>query len=363
MKNIILIAALLLSGLLNAQITIDKNDMPVPGDTFRIHTAVEFLGDPSLTGANYVWDFSTLASLSERVDSFLDPGDTPLIYQLIFNSIFNPEKASVALEMFEAPNLVQGIEITDAIEFFRNSTAYYARVGMGVTLSGIQMPIQYSSPEEIYQFPLDYLDSFTDNSSFDISVPTFGFFAEEISRETSVDGWGTLKLPMGDFEVLRVKSLVTRADSLYIDATSMGFALPPITTTEYHWLGKETGLPLLQINSTLLAASTIYYQDTATPSAIAINEKEENSINARLFPNPTLGLVNLAYNIETNSMVKIDLLDEKGSLITQLENREQLPGQYNLQISGDEHGLSKGIYYVRISIGEKQEVLPFFYLK
>ncbi|MCF8370765.1 MAG: T9SS type A sorting domain-containing protein [Bacteroidales bacterium] len=362
MKNIILIAALLLPGLLNAQITIDKNDMPVPGDTFRIHTAVEFLGDPSLTGANYVWDFSTLASLSERVDSFLDPGDTPLVYQLIFNSIFNPEKASVAIEMFEAPSFVPGIEITDALEFFRNSNDYYARVGIGVTLSGIQMPIQYSSPEEIYQFPLDYLDSFTDNSSFEISVPTFGFFSEEISRETTVDGWGTLKLPMGDFNVLRVKSLVTRSDSVYIDATSMGFALPPITTTEYHWLGKETGLPLLQINSTLLAASTVFYQDTTTSSTIAIIEKEKKPINARLFPNPTSGLVNLEYSIETNSKVKIDLLDEKGSLLAQLENREQLPGQYNLQISGDEHGLSKGIYYISLEIDAKLKVLPFFFI-
>lgn len=363
MKKLFLIVALLLPGLLNAQITIDQNDMPIPGDTFRLSTAVEFLGDPSLTGANYVWDFTSLTSLSQRLDSFIGPGDTPLIYALIFNSFLNPEKASVAIEMFEAPNLIPSVEITDAIEFFRNESDYYARVGMGFTISGIQLPVQYDTPEEIYQFPLHFQDTYTDESAFDISVPSLGYFGEEISREATVDGWGTLKLPMGDFDVLRVKILVTRTDSVYIDAAGFGYTLPPVTTTEYHWLGKETGLPLLQINSTLMAVSTVSYQDTMPQSTIAINEENIDRIEARLFPNPSSGLVNLEYGIDKASSVSIDLLDENGRLIAQLNNSEQLPGQYKLQVSGQEHGLSKGVYFIRVKMGESLKTLPFYYIE
>ncbi|MEA3443466.1 MAG: T9SS type A sorting domain-containing protein [Bacteroidota bacterium] len=356
MKNLLIAFSLLLSVIVNAQISIVETDMPVPADTFVINTAINFSGDPELTGAGYIWDYTSLSSLTQRVDSFIDPGDTPLVYSFVFNS------ATVALEMFEAPNLIPTITFSDPYDFFMASSSLYGRLGRGFTISGLSMPIVYDNTEVIYEFPLNYLDSYTGSSSYDISIPTFGYFGEEIDRETTVDGWGTLKLPMGDFDVLRVKCVITRNDTIYTDAIGIGMNMPPITTTEYHWLGKESGVPLLQVNAGTLGALTAYFQDVYTDtSTIGMQEELTNTYNTHLFPNPASNIITIEYSLESNAIVRIKLLDEVGNLIAQLKNEQQLPGQHQFQISCKEYGLSKAVYYIRFSTDDYQKTIPFFF--
>ncbi len=358
MRNYFIIALMLVSCLLNAQISIDNTDMPAPGDTFVISTAVNFNGDPELTGANYLWDFSSLTSVVQRIDSFLEPADVPGLYSLLFNN------ATVAIEMFEAPNFIPGVAVESPYEFFRNAFNAYGRLGIGVTLNGLPIPIVYDTIEIIYNFPLNYFDTYSAYSSYNLAIPTIGYFGEEIERESTVDGWGTLKLPMGDYEVLRVKSVITRSDTIYVDATGIGLALPPVTTTEYYWLGKGTGVPLFQVNQNALGISTAFYQDIyVDTSAIGIQEPLSDIYKTRLYPNPATDHINFEYTLESQSHVLIKLIDEKGSLIEEFKNEQQLPGPHYLQFSGYTYGLSEAVYYLQFNVDKYQNTIPFFFLK
>ena len=82
----------------SAQITITKADMPVANDTIRVTTAnTSGVADPSLTGANYTWDYSALVPTIQNKDTFVSVSSTPYVYQFYFNDPFDPyHKATVA---------------------------------------------------------------------------------------------------------------------------------------------------------------------------------------------------------------------------------------------------------------------------
>ena len=364
MKRLIILVGIVLPLLVDAQITIDKNDMPVPGDTFRISTAVAYAGDPAPTGANYIWDFSALEASVQRIDTFIDPVDAPGLYGLIFGSPVNPNRATVAVPTVDTIEFIPNMQVADPMDFLKANNSFYGRVGIGITISGIPLAIQYTSPEEFYRFPLDYFDTFTDEASYEIVLPTVGYFGEELYRETEVDGFGTLKLPMGDFEVIRVKSTITRSDSVYVESTGIGLALPPVTTTEYHWLGKEKGVPLLQINTALMANATVNYLDNPIDSILfAVDETLNSEISANVFPNPSLGTINFDYSLEGSSRVVVDLVDANGKLIAHLENSHKPKGKHSLQFNTDDYQLSNGLYYLKLSVGGQSKAHRFVLIK
>ncbi|MBL0072144.1 MAG: hypothetical protein IPP34_10195 [Bacteroidetes bacterium] len=74
MKNLVSLTALLFTTTIGlAQITIDNNDMPSVGDTFRVSNGlISPTIDPVPTGASFTWDFSMLQPVSQDVDTFID---------------------------------------------------------------------------------------------------------------------------------------------------------------------------------------------------------------------------------------------------------------------------------------------------
>src|SRR5579885_2741043 len=138
MKSYLLIPALSLAliGGLNAQITITQSDMPVAGDTIRVSTCNSNVGlpNPTLTGANYTWDYTKLVAFTQTIDTFLSVSSTPLLYQLYFNNSFlYPKYKSTVAQ--SAPNLpaLGPITITSVINYFKATSSDYENVGYGAT--------------------------------------------------------------------------------------------------------------------------------------------------------------------------------------------------------------------------------------
>jgi len=74
-----------------AQITIDNGDMPSNGDTIRTSTSFDIGSyDYTTTGPNFSWDFSSLISFNQQVDTFVSIQETPWIYQAVFFSFLKP---------------------------------------------------------------------------------------------------------------------------------------------------------------------------------------------------------------------------------------------------------------------------------
>ena len=89
------------------------------------------------------------------------------------------------------------------------------------------------------------------------------------NRTNVVDGWDNLTTLFGTFQTLRVKSTLIEHDSVYIDSLSTGFPINR-NITEYKWLGKGQGIPLLQVNEEGTLVTT-YYRDFYRMSALPLS--------------------------------------------------------------------------------------------
>ena len=246
---------LLFQLVLFAQITIDQNDMPQAGDTIRLSSAVD-LGNLNYeeTGNDYVWDFSELTFLTQRVDTFVSVSQTPGVYQIFF--FLSANLASPGLNFDQLP----GFEVTDYFNFYKNSSSEFKSVGFGVTLNGIPIPNKFDDPDVIFQFPISIGEKDSSLSNYALDIPGLGYYGGWKKRVNYADGWGELTTPYGTFETVRVKSDIIQYDSLYID--SLGFGFPVLRNfTEYKWLGNNFGLPLCTVTDDGLLP-TIDYIDS-----------------------------------------------------------------------------------------------------
>ncbi len=238
-----------------AQIVITSDNMPSQGDTARVSTSAYMetqLVDPALTGFDYLWDYSELQPTAQSVLGFVNPIQTNFLYYLTFG----PTVANLALPI-EGLDFVD-LQVTDAYEFYRNTTGEYVRAGYAATIMGLPLPLKYNVPERLYKFPLS-VNSTSDSSisTFEIEYPPVAYFYQYKKRVNSVDGSGTLVTPYGSFNTLRVKSVIYERDSLYLDSLQTG--LPIIRNiTEYRWLNPDFPVPLLTITQEGLSYSVQY---------------------------------------------------------------------------------------------------------
>jgi len=253
-KIIILISSIFAFQGLTGQITITSSNMPDTGDTTRLSSAVVLPGtDLSQTGPGYTWDFSMLDPQSQSVEEYVSPTSTPFLYQIIFNqSVANLASPINALAF------LPGFNITDAYAFYKKSSSNYVRPGYAATIMGVPIPMKFDLPELFYTFPLQ-ANSQADSSysMYELAFPNVGYFSIERKRVNVVDGWGELTTPFGTFNTLRVKSVITERDSLYLD--SLQFGAPIIRYyTEYKWLAIEFGIPVLTITEEGPLITAIY---------------------------------------------------------------------------------------------------------
>ncbi len=97
--------------------------------------------------------------------------------------------------------------------------------------------------------------------------------------------------------------------------------------------GVKTGLPATLTGYTL--------SNPSEPCDYVIgNDEILNNENLRLFPNPTPGLLNLDWNIQSTELVEVSIIDLNGRLVQ--KNITPLPSQINLKM------LAKGLYVVQV---------------
>lgn len=334
------IATLLLISLpfnfIQAQITITDSDMPSSGDTIRFSQTSDIKNnDPTLTGANYNWNYSTLIPDSQRIDTFYSVGSTPIPYQFYFNNGFSypNHKASYALK---GPDISfpQVVDITEVFYYYKNSSSAYENVGFGSKINGTPSSTQNNPVDREYAFPMNYLNTDSSYSAFTVSVPNFGAYGKKMARVDTVDGWGTLILPSGTYNVLRVKSKLLQIDSIYFASSTITIETPRPEEIEYKWLANGKGLPVLKVITVAGNITQIEYQDSLRLNVSIAEIRNSNEVN--IYPNPVIDYL----TIESKSTVtRIQIFDITGKLI--LEPNAQL-NKINLS------GLLSGIYFVKI---------------
>lgn len=347
-KFILLTVVILISALqIDAQIIIDKNDMPSPGDIIITSTGLnlDFINYQE-TGENYFWDFSELSHISQNIDTLIDLEDVNFVYWWAFNSSANlVKKENVIIPIPDFP-------ISDAVTFLNSTNNNYSIAGEGASLYGFPVPLKFNLPDILYRFPMEYGNTGNSFADYELGLPSFGFIRKEVSRENTVDGWGTLTTPYGTYEVLRIKSEVAEFDSLYIDSLGMGI---PIYRdyTEYSWLGKDQNAPLL-IVTTNLGGIVVNYLDSLRQPPSAINE---NFLfigdEIEIFPNPTHDILNVSLELFSRSDIEIKLYNSSGIEAYEFNSLGNNTGAINIILDLRQAGLKNGIYFMRTMSGNQ----------
>lgn len=215
-----------------SQITITQNDLPTVNDTiyYKLGSINNF--DPNHTGSNVTWDFSQVSFNSQRADTIIPVSSTPIVYNVIFNFTI----ANLAFINQTPPSLGVGLTVSDYYDFYKKSSSYYRKAGFGATINGIQTPVKYDSPELYFKLPLTYGTTDSSISSYGLSIPSYGYYGQTISRNHIADGWGTLITPFGSYDAIRVKETLNITDTIFNESMNFGFLIHRPVSYEYYWL-------------------------------------------------------------------------------------------------------------------------------
>ncbi len=263
MKVKLLCLLILISLSIQAQITIVNSDMPQAGDTLRFSVATN-LSNYTKSGANQVWDFSNIKPFTQDVQRYYTPTSTPYLLQFFGASYGLPEIIDLG------PVGGNGFA-SNVFGFYRSTNAALVSIGKGATVQNLPLGIVYSQRDTIYKFPLNYENAREGYFEGSASLLGLGALVQTGTRQTEVDGWGSIITPYGTFDCIRIKTEVEGMDSISFN----GFGIPiPNSRTEYVWLGKNQKFPLMEVViNNLTEATTIRYKDIFRPELYVSNAR------------------------------------------------------------------------------------------
>lgn len=251
-----------------AQQVITASDMPEDNDTARYTNISQFSNiDYESTGPNYVWDFSNVTPTGQDYYEYKNAFEVSLIFIPVFGFSAFGRKTSDGITL--GP-----VNLENLYTFYESNSNKFESVGRSLEISGIPAPASNSDDETIYEFPLTYGDTNTDN--FELSFPDVGagiLYSISGTRSYEVDGWGTVITPYDTFECIRVKSTIEETNELEVQ----GFPLNiPQTRIEYTWLSKGIKTPVFEVE-----AQEIPFVGTTTPTSIRYKDTYQKCLNIR----------------------------------------------------------------------------------
>lgn len=329
-----------------SQITLNENDFPKAQDTVRFSEATNPNLDYSKSGTGITWDFSNLAPNNQFVREFTSIGFSPV--QLTFGILAPaPYRASYFIPENTLPldqlNGFLPISLSDARSYQKSTNNSITKLGYSIKISGADVAFKSDTIETKYKFPMDYQQVFTTKGYTFIDLnPAADFKVKQYRNVTStVDGYGQLILPIGTFEVLRLKREILEIDSIY--QSFFGFpvwvGIPPIRTTEYEWVGQNKKDVLLKIvvsnANGINQIQSIEYQDIYRNLLSSVGELENN---VTIYPTFADNYLHVNSNFD---IVNFEILDMQGE-IKLIGNLESKSSTINLT------SLNSGLYFVRV---------------
>ncbi len=232
------------------QITITSDEIPAEVgylNAYIVETGASLPVELGPVGGPQVWDFTTSQTAVDTtyvsVDRIVSGDETPFTAEFPqANIVRRIEGASLA-----------GFSSSGGYQFEKIDAQDYGLLGFGLSgLPGIldkPFVAELDSPLTILSLPLAYGSTWSDTSNF---VDTLEIVYQgtkvpiridvDYSRKAVVDGWGTMVIPQGEYNALRVRY----HDGTSIDVDAKYFFWFPvfdttITTYSHNWFAEEIG--------------------------------------------------------------------------------------------------------------------------
>lgn len=354
-------------------ISIVRTDMPNVNDTFRYSTVDNLLGliDINDVGSDMIWDYSTLGSYNQRLDTMVDPVfGTPLVYNVTFSNFFDMDHFSTIAERSDLGQFPQNfITVENVYDFYRETNNFFANVGLGLTINGFPLTAVMEPRDMIYEFPLAFGDEDHSFAQYGVDVPQFGYFGQKIGRNNTVDAWGALTTRYGTFNTLRVTTILDITDTISIQG--YGFDQPRPTQFEIKWLGKNIGTPLLTVKGQILfgqkVVNSVEYLDSIRgfTQSTPLPEPEDTTTNPidttsagildflipddfGVQPNPFTDGFQIRLSLKASANLHVQLLDITGKMVADL-GRKQLSAGDQLWACHFNDPVKPGLYHLVIT--------------
>ncbi len=330
----ILFALFLFTNKANAQITITYTNMPASGDTIRYSTCKATSVNYTVTGANITWNYDTLVPTGQGLYDYTPASATPYFFYFTGGDYGLEIADSIGFATYEFHNVY---------DFYKNTASAFETKGMGFTYSGLPLEATYNPADQIYVFPLIYLNHDSTPYKVTVALTTTVSYSQFGYRITDVDGWGTISTPYDTaVPCIRVVSTTYGKDSIHYG--TFGFATPDVQRS-YKWLSLTEKIPVLELDGTYNASSGAFtptsakYRDEYRYFA-GIKQIVGVTSQVSVYPNPTSGDL----YIHTNSLdvSTINLYDVNGVQVA-VYNTTGIITKVSMQ------SLSKGFYYYRVS--------------
>lgn len=341
-----------------AQITVTNTTFPVAGDTLKTvfdGMPTGIIINPNGGSIDASWDFSGLQGmLTERV--------------------FRPASEGDAFAQFPDADLVLNVGIAGE-NYYRitdNNFELIGYQGPDPANLGLNLPVVVSPPIVERRAPLDFTDSYTTEGAVVVAISaddipggvldTFDITPDSLririsnDRSNFVEGWGTLTIPGGTYDVIREKRveltethLDIKIGSLWLDVTNAaGFDFLGVdTTTTYNFYNDNSkeliaNVTVDNVNNDEVLFVEYKFNDVTTNVRYINNGKPD----ILAYPNPAIESIRLEmmnlqsgkykvriynilgvevwnreYNVNGNRIVKVDLTNfRKGTYLYSLDN-------------------------------------------
>ena len=306
MKKVLLsIFTVLLSITLSAQISITSDDIVGAGKV--VLEAIDTLPSPSITpgpaGPDQTWDFSALSV--DYVDTmwFANPDWTPYYEHF-------PAANLAAMRIFD-----NELDSAEMYIYFEKNEDEFAIVGMALEMEQIGFVILPCIPKEIIaEFPVEYLNSSTNDFEQLIQIENPLSPGDSVrikistNKSVDVDAWGSITIPLGTFNSLRISETRIQIDSIWVQLFGSWMFYEEIidTTNNYSWWTDDdaAGFVLATLN---------YEQDTKVVTEATFLkespynniEENQNNVFVNVYPNPVSSNINFSFKDNTEGVIEI----------------------------------------------------------
>lgn len=296
-------------------------------------------GDP---GANKVWDFRDLFADEVDTFSFVSPVTTPY------------------WPYFPASNLAFITGSDSSYVYFDKNSDALLMVGIATEMDDLGEVFSPVVPnEEFLVFPYEY--GYQGNETFhydfaaDVSLPGIDSMKmrRTIEKFSLVDAWGTMTVPMGTYDVLRVHETRDYTDTIWAKLAIFGWQVFSVEEGEeerYLWWSDdpEVGYVLVNLNIAPGTGEVTDSEFMAAPQAVGLGELQVYA-GLTVFPNPAEDRLYVKNNI--GSDIDYILTDVTGKI---LFSGVVDPSTREFHSVDD---LAPGLYFIRYTTGMDSGVL------
>ena len=301
--------------------------------------------DVGSAGENQMWDFTNFQGQASFVATYelFEAQNTP-----------HADEFPTANDAFSIGLELGGISGT-MFQYMNLSDDQIRSLGSIIEADG--MIIQRQRTNEVTPLPITYGSTWERADSDTTVVPGVGFAITNIEEKYTIDGWGIIKLPAGDFSCLRWKTEGTVEEISNIG----GVDLPTRTTTyiRYDWIG-ENSIFLASVESIsnetdpnfAIAGEVTWLSDVTgnTQVASTADMPQEFTLFAN-YPNPFNPSTTISFHLPSAENVSVRIYDVNGRVVRELMSQQLPTGSHQVTWNGmNDKGepVASGTYFYQL---------------